>query len=207
MKCKQCGYSLWNLSTRKCPECGTYFKPSDYDLIPNSVRFCCPRCDQHYFGTSERGHLVPSSFNCVSCTQPIEMDQMVIRPVGNVDTGEVEKRTDTGSAGSNWAVIQADHLDSTLPTTVLVGTTDGRGVTISMSDWPFALKEENAIRVAHGLLPIADPFMSLEEEPLEDWPDDAAVPAEESGGTGAPSNPEPDTQTQAQPETTPPGAL
>lgn len=91
MKCKNCSYALWNLSTRKCPECGTYFKPSDYDLVPNSVRFCCPHCDQHYFGTSERGHLVPASFNCVSCTQPVEMDQMVIRPVGTNDDGEVEK--------------------------------------------------------------------------------------------------------------------
>ena len=66
MRCQNCNYTLWNLTTRECPECGTPFLPSAQDFQPNSVRFCCPGCDQDYYGTSPRGHLVPSAFSLPS---------------------------------------------------------------------------------------------------------------------------------------------
>ena len=81
MRCNQCQYPLWNLTTRVCPECGKSFAPSEYQFIPNSVRFCCPRCDQAYYGTNQLGHLTPSAFECVTCHASVTMDEMVLRPV------------------------------------------------------------------------------------------------------------------------------
>ncbi|MAX26220.1 MAG: hypothetical protein CMJ19_17125 [Phycisphaeraceae bacterium] len=80
MQCKECGYRLWNIQSRTCPECGKDFKPSEFDYVPSSVAFCCPHCDQSYFGTDERGHLTPRAFECVGCKRHIDMDEMVLRP-------------------------------------------------------------------------------------------------------------------------------
>lgn len=84
MRCRQCDYRLWNIAGRACPECGTPFKPSDYEFVANSVRFCCPHCAQEYYGTGEKGHLVPREFDCVSCGRRIDMDQMLLRPAEEV---------------------------------------------------------------------------------------------------------------------------
>lgn len=85
MRCKNCDYPLWNLPARKCPECGTDFKPSDFHFVPNSVRFLCPHCEQQYYGTTEHGHLIPRTFNCVQCAQRIEMDEMLLLPAAGVE--------------------------------------------------------------------------------------------------------------------------
>lgn len=84
MQCKTCNYTLWNLRTRTCPECGTDFKPSDFEFIPNAVRFCCPHCAQTYYGTDSRGQLVPRAFECVTCRQSIDIDEMVLLPAEGV---------------------------------------------------------------------------------------------------------------------------
>lgn len=84
MRCKSCDYSLWQIKDRQCPECGIPFKPSDFEFNLNSVRFCCPHCQQDYYGTGERGHLVPSAFNCVRCSRPVSMDEMVLLPAEGV---------------------------------------------------------------------------------------------------------------------------
>jgi len=85
MRCKTCDYRLWNLTTPRCPECGAPFRPSEYEFTLNSVAFCCPHCNQAYYGTGDKGHLVPSAFNCVSCGRYIHMDEMVLRPREGVD--------------------------------------------------------------------------------------------------------------------------
>jgi hypothetical protein len=84
MRCKQCDYPLWNLRSRQCPECGRGFVPSEFDFIINSVRFCCLNCNQEYYGTGERGHLVPPEFTCVKCGQFARMDDMVLLPAAGV---------------------------------------------------------------------------------------------------------------------------
>ena len=61
MHCRNCEYALWNLTTRECPECGTAFRPSEYEFVPQSVRFCCPHCDHPYYGTGEKGHIEPAA--------------------------------------------------------------------------------------------------------------------------------------------------
>ncbi len=85
MHCPSCHYPLWNLRDRLCPECGTPFLPSQFDLVGNAVRFACPHCDQGYYGTGERGHLVPRAFTCVRCHRPIDMDEMVLSPTAGVE--------------------------------------------------------------------------------------------------------------------------
>lgn len=89
MRCRTCDYPLWNLTTRKCPECGGAFNPADFDFVPGSVRFCCPGCRQAYYGTGPNGHLVPAAFVCVTCGRSLRMDDMVLLPADGVD----ERRT------------------------------------------------------------------------------------------------------------------
>ena len=81
MRCWHCDYSLWNLKTQNCPECGAGFRPSDREFVANSVRFCCPHCDQAYYGTGPKGHLEPDRFDCVQCGKSITMDEMLLLPV------------------------------------------------------------------------------------------------------------------------------
>lgn len=69
MRCKKCDYRLWNLPSRVCPECGQPFRPSEFEFPVNSVQFRCPHCNQSYYGTGEKGHLVPIEFECVSSHQ------------------------------------------------------------------------------------------------------------------------------------------
>jgi len=89
VNCRTCDYALWNLKTRTCPECGTAFRPSEFEFVPSSVAFCCPGCDQAYYGLGESGHLVPREFDCVKCGEHIDMDETVLRPAQGVD----ERRT------------------------------------------------------------------------------------------------------------------
>ncbi len=85
MRCTSCDYALWNLKTRRCPECGRAFRPGDYEFVPNSVQFCCPHCNQAYYGTGPKGHLVPEEFDCVRCSRRIGMDEMALLPAEGVD--------------------------------------------------------------------------------------------------------------------------
>jgi len=85
MRCRTCDYPLWNLKTRACPECGATFSPAQFEFVPGAVKFCCPHCDQPYYGTTETGHLFPSQFACVNCDRPVDMDEMVLRPEGDLD--------------------------------------------------------------------------------------------------------------------------
>ncbi|MHC4108057.1 MAG: hypothetical protein ACYSTY_08235, partial [Planctomycetota bacterium] len=80
MRCRGCDYPLWNLKARACPECGSPFRPGDYEFVPQSVRFCCPHCDHPYFGTDAAGHVEPRAFQCLRCGRPVTIDEMVLRP-------------------------------------------------------------------------------------------------------------------------------
>lgn len=90
MRCKTCNYALWQIRGRTCPECGSAFKPSDFQFVINSVRFCCPHCAQEYYGTDANGHLVPKEFTCVRCQQPVSMDEMVLLPSEGVSEALTE---------------------------------------------------------------------------------------------------------------------
>lgn len=80
MHCRTCDYPLWNLPGRECPECGSPFTPSDFQFKPGAVKYCCPDCDQEYYGTSPQGHLIPRSFTCVGCSRQVDMDEMKLIP-------------------------------------------------------------------------------------------------------------------------------
>ena len=79
MRCKGCGYSLWNVPGRTCPECGRAFAPSEFEFRPNAVEFCCPGCLQQYYGTGADGLPVPREFPCVRCGHACSLDAMVLR--------------------------------------------------------------------------------------------------------------------------------
>jgi hypothetical protein len=112
MRCKTCDYPLWNLKARQCPECGTTFAPSEFEFVLNSVRFCCPHCDQAYYGTGEKGHLVPDEFNCVKCGARLGMDDMVLRPAQGVQEEQTKvermpwlERSDRGMIKAWFATV------------------------------------------------------------------------------------------------------
>lgn len=132
MQCRTCGYSLWNIRARSCPECATPFKPSDFEFAVNSVRYACPHCGQAYYGTAAKGHLHPVRFNCVKCAAPLHMDEMVLQPSeGITDTQTTLDRmpwleSDRGLAGRwlatiKWAMVQPNRLIRAVPEHSSVG--------------------------------------------------------------------------------------
>lgn len=84
MRCKGCGYSLWNHGGRTCPECGLAFVPSEFEFLPNAVEFLCGGCGQQYYGTGRDGLLEPPEFACVRCGAACSLDAMVLRPAPGV---------------------------------------------------------------------------------------------------------------------------
>lgn len=90
MKCQTCEYSLWNIAPGPCPECGTVFDPTQFEFPEGVVRFCCPHCDQAYFGDGPGGHLVPSHFQCVECGGEVEERACTIRPVAGYSDADLE---------------------------------------------------------------------------------------------------------------------
>lgn len=84
MRCKTCNYPLWQIRARVCPECGSPFRPSEFQFVVNSVRFRCPHCEQDYYGTGPDGHLEPSEFDCIGCGRRIGLDEMVLLPTEGV---------------------------------------------------------------------------------------------------------------------------
>lgn len=117
MRCTTCGYSLWNLKDRRCPECGEAFQPSEFDFVPNTVRFGCPECDQAYFGTDPRGQLVPDEFDCVTCGTHLRTDDMVLRPRDGVRDEDTRtstlpwiERAEIGRWKAFWKTIGASLI-------------------------------------------------------------------------------------------------
>ncbi len=91
MKCPGCEYELWNLRAGPCPECGRPFKPSEFDFLANAVKFCCPACQQAYYGTGEHGELVPGEFDCVSCGRHLTTDEMLLLPADELGKREATR--------------------------------------------------------------------------------------------------------------------
>jgi len=85
MRCRECGYQLWNLPARRCPECNLVFAPSLYRFAPFRVEFLCPHCSTVYYGSGRYGHVEPVQFQC-GCGRRIHMDEMVLRPAEGADT-------------------------------------------------------------------------------------------------------------------------
>lgn len=92
MRCPTCEYALWNVRGRTCPECGNAFNPEQAHLTPNLVQFCCPGCDQCYYGTDEHGLPVPRLFTCVRCGERCSLaENLVLRPVAGIDEHQIEQ--------------------------------------------------------------------------------------------------------------------
>lgn len=81
MKCRGCGYVLWGLKARVCPECGLAFTLSERVFVPGKVIFGCPTCGSAYLGKSEDGLPEPSEFACAGCAGVLRVDELVARPM------------------------------------------------------------------------------------------------------------------------------
>ena len=80
MQCKNCGYPLWNLSVRRCPECGTGFRLEDFDFAPGSVRFCCPHCGEAVAAAADGGEGAGGEYVCAGCHARFGSDEVMVRP-------------------------------------------------------------------------------------------------------------------------------
>jgi len=145
MKCPGCEYELWNLKAGPCPECGRPFKPSDFDFLPNAVKFCCPHCAQEYYGTSEHGQLVPTEFDCVSCGQHVHVDDMLLLPADALGKREPTRATnpwlDPSRKGfRRWVAAAASSLGQpgkVLEATPAIGSS-GKAMSFAMCNFAVA---------------------------------------------------------------------
>ncbi len=160
MWCKTCDYQLWNIKARRCPECGTPFAVSDYEFVPNSVKFCCPHCGQDYYGTGPRGHLDPPAFDCVSCSQPVTMDEMVLLPAEGLDAEQTRvfrtpwlQRKTNGWFGSWWSTVKMALFS---PTKLMHGLAPapqpGEAIRFAVATYLFMMAVGAAIFTIIGLL-------------------------------------------------------
>lgn len=92
MRCRTCDYALWGIAERRCPECGSGFRPSQFEFRRNLAVFRCPHCAQAYYGTGRRGMLEPREFGCATCGEHVHLDEMILEPAEGVDPDEVEVR-------------------------------------------------------------------------------------------------------------------
>jgi hypothetical protein len=169
VNCRTCGYALWNLRERTCPECGSGFLPSEFKFVQNSVRFCCPHCAQDYYGTSEVGHIVPRAFACVRCNVDIDMDEMVLLPTEGVREERtkatvmpwLERGPEVGWFGKRWfktvlmAMGMPGRLMEAMPKTPRLGAAFGfaylcYGVQVVLGGGPFLLLMLPAFFVGAG---------------------------------------------------------
>ena len=151
MRCRTCDYPLWNNTTRLCPECGTRFRPSEYEFTPNSVRFCCPHCDEAYYGVGERGHLEPRAFVCAGCGRNVRENEMIVRPVEGVDEADthnisapwIDRRGDTRwhafLTTTGLALVQPHRLMRGVPVNSSVGRSVGYAMVVAICTWIIAL--------------------------------------------------------------------
>ncbi|MBL9119513.1 MAG: hypothetical protein JNL80_06350 [Phycisphaerae bacterium] len=93
MNCRTCGFCLWNTQSRICPECGTPFRPSEFEFRPAAVHYGCPHCGTGYLGMSPKGHLEPSEFTCSVCKERCAMDEMVLSPAPGSTSPELVSNT------------------------------------------------------------------------------------------------------------------
>lgn len=84
MRCRQCNYPLWNLSSPQCPECGTGFDLRSYTFAPGTVAFGCPHCGALHGGTGPQ--YLPATTDtatCQSCAQPMSVMHMRVVPLSD----------------------------------------------------------------------------------------------------------------------------
>ena len=175
MRCRTCGYSLWNLAARECPECGASFRPSDFEFVPGTVRFCCPHCRRDYYGTDDRGQLSPRAFSCEQCGAAIDMDGMLLLPAEGLTDADTEPgvmpwlergrrglvKSYLGTVG--LAMVRPARLMRGVPMSASVGEAMVFGVATSAlaflmdyDDLADELEGQNAYRATLGLPPLPD---------------------------------------------------
>jgi hypothetical protein len=80
MQCTCCGYPLWNLAKRQCPECGQIFSINHYFYRAGTVRFLCPHCRLEQPPRNSRGQPTDAR-PCAGCGRDAAVDEMIVEPV------------------------------------------------------------------------------------------------------------------------------
>ncbi len=90
MRCRTCGYSLWNLSQPRCPECGSAFDLRTYRFVPGTVAFACPLCGHLHAGLGPM-HLpaLTDQLQCAGCGQRIDVPAMSVQLMADSQAAEM----------------------------------------------------------------------------------------------------------------------
>ena len=135
MHCRNCQHVLWNApapqpdAPRVCPECGTGYSVAEYEFAPGKVEFHCPHCDQAYFGTSAKGHLEPSEFQCTACGGEVSMERCVLRPHGSMDSTQAMLEqplawVESGNIFARWWAMVGIGLKKSARVPAMIGNRD-----------------------------------------------------------------------------------
>ncbi|MBM4008649.1 MAG: YIP1 family protein [Planctomycetes bacterium] len=84
MRCKSCGYRLWNAVPGGCSECGAPWRFEDFRFVPGLVQFCCTTCGRAYMGTDADGLPLPRSFVCSGCGTELDLSRMRALPAPDI---------------------------------------------------------------------------------------------------------------------------
>ncbi len=85
MRCRHCQYELWSQRPGPCPECGEPFSPRNAVFRKYSAHFCCPHCDERYWGNGKDGLPEPAEFQCANCGGAVRLEEMVMRPAPGLE--------------------------------------------------------------------------------------------------------------------------
>ncbi len=107
MHCVHCNYSLWNLSTRVCPECGEPFALRDYHFQPRSVTYTCPECERAVNGPEKPTDFDGREMRCSVCRLLIPTATLALQPAAGcgrlVERGQGNPWVTAGTGlGQRW---------------------------------------------------------------------------------------------------------
>lgn len=130
VRCPDCQYELWNLSTPVCPECGRGFELGEWEFTASDARFACASCGERLSGTTPR----ELPWACPSCGDTVDASAVMVVPgeSGNIvpRVGDADKLTRTG--GLLCTAIMAFSVIVGVLTILTFARSGGRGPDLLM---------------------------------------------------------------------------
>ena len=105
MRCDGCGYSLWGLRERACPECGRAFSVRGRVFPPGVVEVCCPACGHGHPFQGRTAEQAPIHA-CAACGESLDIDAAPLR----VQSGFEDTAEEAAWAAPPWMTVSWNPL-------------------------------------------------------------------------------------------------